>query len=90
MKVILNDNIIEVDKIDSGKLIVADEELKNNLLYVYKLYFNQKYYYLTLTIFKLLESLSCSYNQNINYEIIVSEHFIDLSYDIYRKMIEKY
>lgn len=90
MKVILNDSVIDVDKIDIGKLIVADEELCGNLLHVYKLYFNKRYYYLSVTIYKLLESLSCSYNQNINYEIVVPENVIDLNYDIYKKMIEKY
>lgn len=90
MQVIKNNQEISVKDIESGKMVVSDEIMKDDCLLVYKLYFNEKYYYLSITKFKLLESLSCSFNKNLNYEIIEAEKIIDLDLKFYELMINKY
>lgn len=90
MQVIKNNQEINVNDIEFGKCIISDEVMADNgLLLVYKLYFNQKYYYLSVTKFQLLESLSCSFNKNLNYEIIEPEKIIDLKLNFYKSMINK-
>lgn len=90
MQVIKNNQEVNVSDIKSGKMIVSDEIMKDDYLFVYKLYFNQEYYYLSVTKFKLLESLSCSFNKNLNYEIIEAEKIIDLDLKCYESMMNKY